>query len=148
MHKNTEIRNEIIDIIEASSIVITAFNSRSITTSSAKLPAVVVFPLDENAEETPDQGGYIRNVEVNLVIYAKGKDVSELDTGEISIEETVDNLQEEFEDLFLTLRQNLNAKVFSFKFTGAVELKETENVESAMIIRQMSFVAQYHFNIT
>lgn len=145
MHKNTEIRNEIVSIIDTAAFGVTVYNSRSITVSKSKLPAITVFTLDEDAEETPDQTGYIRKVDVKMVIYNSGKDVSELNSGEISIEEEIDNIQEQIEALFLTVRQNLNAKVYRLFYLGSTEMKETENIEATILVRQMSFVAEYHF---
>ena len=149
MHKNTEIRNEIANILTVTGSGIKIFNSRLVALPDSELPAIAIYTDTETALKTLDELGYDRESSVVIVCYVRGLDkIYSLPTGEKSVDEKLDNLFQFLEDRLLTQYQTLNKKVFRLNFTGVSGITSEPIGENGIkLIAYTTWAARYNQQI-
>jgi len=135
MHINTKIRNEIKKILDNSPEFsnIPVYNSR-INRLSDNFPCVSIHTVDDTGTKTPDEGTYVKKIDVFIVLYDNGKDAIDLLENEKSIDEKIDDLREKLDNILLKKWETLNKVVFKLNYVGnkqVIEDNSEEIIESA-----------------
>lgn len=152
MHKNKEIRQEIKSVLETwfagtgtAFSDLNVFDYRIEKVDPDRLPVIAIYTLAEGAEISSDRGNYMRRVETKVVLTVSGKDGSvPLGTGEISIDEKLDNLQEEVEGQLLKKRNTLNKIIHELIYLGFIDSVDPDSGTN-FLTRVMNFQANYRF---
>jgi len=144
MHKHTEIRQAVIDLLESTDVSFNLYDSRYSKIPADKLPAVNVFIGDEAAEQTVDKENNIRFPLVILELSEKGKDsVEDQETGEESLAVKFDNLLEQVQSELNKFRQTIDGLVHWIDYKEMkkqpVEQDSDDYILSAMVIYEVRY---------
>ncbi len=150
IHQRTIIRNKIVEILETYTEGISIYNTRLANIEPDKLPALMVYTLDEDAEKTQDEGGYVRKMRVVIVARAKGEEDSRKTYVQKNLAEVLDNFSEMVERIFLNVRETLEKTCYLMNLISnkIIFPSNVNKLEDFFGDIEMVYQVEYHQEIT
>jgi hypothetical protein len=147
MHKRTEIRNKIAEMLRSNLTGFNIYNSRVLNIPENKLPAISIYTPDDTAEKSEDEGNYRRLFEVHIVYYVSGQSRrEEIETGDYAIDELIDNYLEDLETLFFNKWETLENVVYRFNYEST-SIRPMEKTKDLIFIADTVWSALVHHNM-
>lgn len=146
MHKRTEIRNKVVEMLSGSITGLNVYNSRVYNLPINKMPAISVYCFENVDEKIACH--YDRNYTVHIVVYTSGYTrLEDIPTGRKPIDEEIDDYCQEVEDVFFERTQTLDNTVYDFISSGTTITPDKEN-EDTVLIADMVFTANAKENLS
>lgn len=145
MHKRAEIKDKVVEMLQASGSAITrVYKARYLDLPRSLFPAACVYCPEDVSEKAPTDEHYNRNAKVIIVIYCIGYDASEEGetTGQRDIDTELDDITKEVETIFNKKFQTLEGTVYQMNAVSTKYSVDTKT-EDIIGIATMEYEAQY-----